>query len=96
MTFQENLDDMDVEFCHDTDTVLRTIESSHNDAQLRRFSQRTLAKSAASLPIFERSPAPSPPSSEGRNAFQEEQRTKAGTITPQQCQANENPPPEKA
>lgn len=76
MTSQGFSHDTNVEHENENECVLRTIESSHNCEQLRRSSQRILAALAASLPIFERSPAPSPPPSEERNAFQEEQKTK--------------------
>ena len=75
---------------HESEIVLQTIESSHEYVQLRRFSQRILAASVASLPIFERSPAPSPPPSEERNAFRGEQRVQIGAATPQQCQGNKS------
>jgi hypothetical protein len=86
MTSQEFSHDTNVEDKHDSEIVQQTIESS----QLRRLSQRILAASAPSLPMFERSPAPSPPPSEERNAFLEEQRTKGGTATSQKLLANKN------
>ena len=66
---------------HESETVLQTIEASHDYVQLRRFSQRILTASVAALPMFERSPAPSPPPSEERNAFQEEQKVQIGVTT---------------
>lgn len=72
---------------HKSETVLQTIEPSHEHVQLPRFSQRILAASIASLPVFERSPAPSPPPSEERNAFQEGQEIQNETAaTPQKRQ----------
>lgn len=88
MTSQGFSQDTNVEDENENESVLRTIESSHDCEQLRRSSQRILAALAASLPIFERSPAPSPPPSEERNAFQEEQKTKNGIATPRKGQAN--------
>jgi hypothetical protein len=92
MTSKEIAHDTKVENHHESETVLQTVEDSHNGGQLLRFSQRILAASASSLPIFERSPAPSPPPSEERNTFQEEQRTKGGTATPQNPQNNKEQP----
>jgi hypothetical protein len=72
---------------HKSETVLQTIEPSHEHVQPPRFSQRILAASIASLPVFERSPAPSPPPSEERNAFQERQGIQFETAaTPQKRQ----------
>lgn len=90
MTSQASLHDTKLENHHESEIVLQTVEYSYDGGQLRRFSQRILAASAASLPVFERSPAPSPPLSEARNAFQEEQKAKGGTSTPQKHQKNKD------
>ena len=84
MTSQGFPHDTNAKDDNDNESAQRTIESSHDCEQPRRSSQRILAASATSLPMFERSPAPSPPPSEERNAFQDEQRTKNGTATPRE------------
>lgn len=89
MTSQGISRDTNAEDHHDGDVVLPTIEASNDSVQPSRVSQSILAASAASLPIFERSPAPSPPSSEERNASQEGPGTKGGTDASQKLQDNE-------
>ena len=58
---------------NESEIALQTIERPDDTTQFRQPSKRALA---ALLPIFQRSPAPSPPSSEELFAFQEEQKLK--------------------
>jgi hypothetical protein len=88
MTSQEFSLDRNVEDGHESEVVQQTTEYSYDIGQVRRRSERALAALAASPPIFERSPAPSPPPSEERNAFQEAQRAKDGTLIKQNHHAN--------
>lgn len=88
MSSQGTLHGTDVEDYHESEDVVQTIEFSNDFLQRRRFSHRILAASVVSLPVFERSPAPSPPPREERNGFQEEQRVKNGTTAPQKVKAD--------
>jgi len=88
MTSQDISQSTNVQDCHEIETAQQTIEPSYDIAQLRRQSQRVLAALAASLPIFERSPAPSPPPSEERNVFLKEQKIEEKTTVPRNRQIN--------